>query len=45
VLQALDAVLKDVCSALLESDVNVRLVADLRAKVRKEVSIDASSVS
>ncbi|CED83350.1 signal recognition particle protein [Phaffia rhodozyma] len=35
--KALDAVLKEVCAALLESDVNVKLVAALRTKVRSEV--------
>jgi signal recognition particle subunit SRP54 len=30
----LDAILKDVCSALLESDVNVKLVSSLRQKVK-----------
>lgn len=28
--KALDALLKEICSALLESDVNVKLVANLR---------------
>ncbi|CAE6414474.1 unnamed protein product [Rhizoctonia solani] len=32
--KVLDAILKDVCSALLESDVNVKLVASLRQKVK-----------
>ncbi len=36
-LQVLDALLKDVCSALLESDVNVKLVASLRQKVKAKV--------
>lgn len=36
-IQALDALLKDVCSALLESDVNVKLVSSLRSKVRAKV--------
>jgi signal recognition particle subunit SRP54 len=35
--QVLDATLKDICSALLESDVNVKLVANLRAKVKAKV--------
>ena len=35
--QVLDALLKDVCSALLESDVNVKLVASLRQKVKAKV--------
>lgn len=29
--KALDALLKEICSALLESDVNVKLVANLRS--------------
>ncbi|KAL7411555.1 signal recognition particle protein [Mrakia frigida] len=40
--KALDAVLKEVCSALLESDVNVKLVSDLRSQVRKEVKAQLS---
>ncbi|CAE6509353.1 unnamed protein product [Rhizoctonia solani] len=32
--KVLDAILKDVCAALLESDVNVKLVATLRQKVK-----------
>jgi signal recognition particle subunit SRP54 len=32
--QLIDAVLKDVCSALLESDVNVKLVMELRKNVK-----------
>lgn len=35
--KALDALLKDVCAALLESDVNVKLVSSLRSKVRAKV--------
>lgn len=35
--QALDAALKSICSALLESDVNVKLVKNLREKVKKQV--------
>lgn len=34
---ALDAILKDICSALLESDVNVKLVSNLRNKVKQRV--------
>lgn len=36
-LQVLDALLKDVCAALLETDVNVKLVASLRQKVKAKV--------
>ena len=32
--QVLDALLKEICAALLESDVNVKLVASLRQKVK-----------
>ncbi|KAI0647079.1 signal recognition particle protein [Trametes meyenii] len=35
--KVLDALLKEVCAALLESDVNVKLVAQLRQKVKAKV--------
>ena len=35
---SVDQLLKDVCSALLASDVNVRLVQKLRQDVKDEVS-------
>lgn len=35
--QVLDDLLKEICNALLESDVNVALVASLRSKVRAKV--------
>lgn len=35
--KALDALLKEVCNALLETDVNVKLVAQLRSKVKVKV--------
>ncbi|KAH9981189.1 signal recognition particle protein [Lactifluus volemus] len=35
--KVLDTLLKDVCAALLESDVNVKLVSQLRQKVRVKV--------
>ncbi|KAI0054141.1 signal recognition particle protein [Auriscalpium vulgare] len=35
--KVLEALLKEVCAALLESDVNVKLVSQLRAKVRTKV--------
>lgn len=35
--KALDAVLKEICSALLSSDVNVKLVAKLRERVKAKV--------
>ena len=37
IYQVLDALLKEVCAALLESDVNVKLVSQLRQKVRIKV--------
>lgn len=39
-LQVLDAVLKEICSALLESDVNVLLVGNLRKSVKAKVKVD-----
>ena len=33
----LDSLLKDICTALLESDVNVKLVANLRSKVKAKL--------
>jgi signal recognition particle subunit SRP54 len=41
----LDALLKDICAALLESDVNVKLVSSLRAKVRAKVKPALESAS
>lgn len=38
--EELNAMLKEVCSALIESDVNVRLVKDLRESVRKSIDFD-----
>jgi signal recognition particle subunit SRP54 len=35
--QVLDALLKEVCAALLESDVNVKLVSQLRQRVKTKV--------
>jgi hypothetical protein len=35
--KVLDAILKEVCAALLESDVNVKLVSSLRQKVKAKV--------
>jgi len=35
----LDAVLKEICSALLESDVNVKLVGNLRKSVKQKVNL------
>ena len=36
----LDECLKEICSALLQSDVNVRLVAGLRNNIKKRVNMD-----
>ncbi|KAH6593814.1 hypothetical protein BASA50_007040 [Batrachochytrium salamandrivorans] len=38
--EALDAILKEVCGALLESDVNVRLVQSLRKNIKTIVNIN-----
>jgi signal recognition particle subunit SRP54 len=37
--QALDAMLKEICTALLESDVNVRLVGKLRNSIKAKVNL------
>lgn len=37
---ALDACLKDICAALLQADVNVRLVSGLRAGVKRRVNVE-----
>eukprot|EP00878_Enallax_costatus_P032843 GHUV01036147.1.p1 GENE.GHUV01036147.1~~GHUV01036147.1.p1 ORF type:complete len:167 (-),score=44.27 GHUV01036147.1:195-695(-) len=36
----LDACLKEICAALLQADVNVRLVAGLRANIKKRVNVE-----
>lgn len=36
----LDECLKEICKALLQSDVNVRLVANMRNNVKKRVNVD-----
>ena len=41
--KAVDSLLKTVCAALLESDVNVRLVSSLRDKVRGQVKEQLNS--
>ena len=38
--EVLNNMLKDVCAALLESDVNVRLVKQLRENVRSVIDFD-----
>ena len=45
--QVLDATLKEITAALLESDVNVKLVASLRQKVKAKVkaALDSSDKS
>ena len=42
-VQVLDALLKEVCAALLETDVNVKLVATLRQKVKAKVKASLES--
>ncbi|EKM55354.1 uncharacterized protein PHACADRAFT_255925 [Phanerochaete carnosa HHB-10118-sp] len=41
--KVLDTLLKDVCAALLETDVNVKLVAQLRQKVKAKVKASLES--
>jgi signal recognition particle subunit SRP54 len=41
--QVIDALLKELCAALLEADVNVKLVASLRTKVKNQASISQPS--
>ena len=36
----LNAMLKEICTALLESDVNIRLVKQLKDNVRKAIDFD-----
>lgn len=43
--ELIDELLKDICAALLESDVNVKLVQQLRKNVKKEVSAQATAES
>lgn len=38
--QVLNAMLKEICTALLEADVNIRLVKDLRENVRAVIDFD-----
>ncbi|TPX32609.1 hypothetical protein SmJEL517_g04326 [Synchytrium microbalum] len=38
--KVLDALLKDICAALLEADVNVRLVQNLRKNIKNIVNLD-----
>lgn len=37
--EVLDKLLKEICSALLESDVNVKLVSDLRKRMKSQISL------
>ena len=36
--QAFDGMVKEICNALVEADVNIKLVAGLRASIRKSVN-------
>jgi signal recognition particle subunit SRP54 len=36
----LDALVKEICAALLQSDVNVMLVQKLRTNIKKNVNLD-----
>jgi signal recognition particle subunit SRP54 len=38
--QVLNAMLKEICAALLESDVNIRLVKQLRENVKSVIDFD-----
>ncbi|KAK9387015.1 SRP54-type protein [Lipomyces mesembrius] len=38
--KALDSMLKEICMALLESDVNVKLVSTLRANIKKKINLN-----
>eukprot|EP00879_Flechtneria_rotunda_P006329 GHRR01006652.1.p1 GENE.GHRR01006652.1~~GHRR01006652.1.p1 ORF type:complete len:520 (+),score=205.24 GHRR01006652.1:452-2011(+) len=38
--KVLDACLKEICAALLQADVNVRLVAGLRSNIKKRVNVE-----
>lgn len=39
-IQVLNAMLKEICTALLEADVNIRLVKKLRENVRSVIDFD-----
>ncbi|KAJ2768632.1 Signal recognition particle [Coemansia nantahalensis] len=43
--KAVDALLREICGALLESDVNVRLVHTLRQNVKKRVDLEVLAAS
>ncbi|KAJ1947761.1 Signal recognition particle [Kickxella alabastrina] len=43
--KAVDALLREICGALLESDVNVRLVHQLRENVKKQINMDDLATS
>ncbi|KAJ2157320.1 Signal recognition particle, partial [Coemansia sp. RSA 552] len=43
--KAVDALLREICGALLEADVNVQLVQKLRLNVRKRVDLDQLAAS
>lgn len=40
IAQVLNAMLKEICAALLESDVNIRLVKQLRENVKSVIDFD-----
>lgn len=42
--EAVDQMLKEICRALMESDVNVRLVQQLRAGVKAQIDVDDIAV-
>ncbi|XP_022659708.1 signal recognition particle 54 kDa protein-like [Varroa jacobsoni] len=42
--EVLDSMLKEICAALLESDINVRLVKQLRENVKAAIDIDEMAV-
>lgn len=39
-MQVLNSMLKEICTALLEADVNIKLVKDLRQNVRAAINFD-----
>jgi signal recognition particle subunit SRP54 len=41
----LDEILKDICRALLEADVNVRLVQGLRQNIKAQLDLEVLSKS
>lgn len=43
--KALDAMLKEIATALLESDVNVRLVSELRKRIKSHINFDDNTTA